>query len=75
METGTLPAGDEPEPVEVKAHQVDVTGLRAFLRRSKARRATLVTWDRSEEPVTVEGRPVAIMPAHRFLLERPRPGE
>ena len=63
------------EPIEVKSRRVDLSGLRAFLRRSKARRATLVTWDHAEEPVTVEGCSVSVLPAHRFLLEHPRPGK
>jgi len=64
-----------PEPIEVKSSHVDLSGLQAFLRRSKALRATLVTWDRAEEPIPVEGRRVSVTPAHRFLLEHPRPEE
>jgi uncharacterized protein len=60
---------DGPQPVEVKLTRLETDGLSAFFRKFKARRGTIVTWDRAET-LSLEGKPIEVVPAYEFLLRK-----
>lgn len=57
----------QPIPVEVKSGRVDLSGLRAFMRRFGVSRGYVVTQDREGVHRLSEGE-VHVVPAYKFLL-------
>ena len=65
--------GKPPIPVEVKSGRIEVQGLLAFMRKFGARDGYVVSTE-VEETRIIEGRTVHVIPAHKFLLAPPVPG-
>jgi predicted AAA+ superfamily ATPase len=61
----------KPVPIEIKFGKIDITGLRAFMRRFNVRRGYVVSPD-TEATQKVNGREISVVPAYRFLLARKR---